>query len=53
MKFNEGYMVTSGDATKYYIVEAVEHVLLRQVLLSFCPHFTKMFSSVRVRLVSV
>jgi small subunit ribosomal protein S3e len=30
MKFNEGYMVTSGDATKYYIVEAVEHVLLRQ-----------------------
>merc|ERR1719483_942712 len=30
MKFNEGYMVTSGDATRYYIVEAVEHVLLRQ-----------------------
>jgi len=30
MKFNEGYMVTSGDAVKYYIVEAVEHVLLRQ-----------------------
>jgi len=30
MKFNEGYMVTSGDATNYYIVEAVEHVLLRQ-----------------------
>jgi len=30
MKFNEGYMVTSGDATNYYIREAVEHVLLRQ-----------------------
>lgn len=30
MKFNEGYMLTSGDATNYYIVEAVEHVLLRQ-----------------------
>jgi len=30
MKFKEGYMITSGEATKQYIVEAVEHVLLRQ-----------------------
>jgi len=30
MKFKEGYMITSGEATKSYIVEAVEHVLLRQ-----------------------
>merc|ERR1719483_199469 len=30
MKFKEGYMITSGEATKKYIVEAVEHVLLRQ-----------------------
>lgn len=30
MKFKEGYMITSGEATKTYIVEAVEHVLLRQ-----------------------
>jgi len=30
MKFKEGYMITSGEATKNYIVEAVEHVLLRQ-----------------------
>jgi len=30
MKFKEGYMITSGQATKSYIVEAVEHVLLRQ-----------------------
>lgn len=30
MKFKEGYMICSGHATTYYIVEAVEHVLLRQ-----------------------
>lgn len=30
MKFKEGYMITSGEATKQYIVEAVEHVMLRQ-----------------------
>lgn len=30
MKFKEGYMITSGEATKSYIKEAVEHVLLRQ-----------------------
>merc|ERR1719376_1973374 len=30
MKFKEGYMITSGEAKKQYIVEAVEHVLLRQ-----------------------
>jgi len=30
MKFKEGYMITSGEATKSYITEAVEHVLLRQ-----------------------
>jgi len=30
MKFKEGYMITSGHATNYYIIEAVEHVLLRQ-----------------------
>jgi len=30
MKFKEGYMITSGEATKQYITEAVEHVLLRQ-----------------------
>jgi len=30
MKFKEGYMITSGEATKKYIVEAVEHVMLRQ-----------------------
>jgi len=30
MKFKEGYMITSGEATNYYIVRAVEHVLLRQ-----------------------
>lgn len=30
MKFSEGYMISSGEATKKYIVEAVEHVMLRQ-----------------------
>jgi len=30
MKFSEGYMISSGNATKDYIVEAVEHVMLRQ-----------------------
>jgi len=30
MKFQEGYMISSGEATKQYIVEAVEHVMLRQ-----------------------
>jgi len=30
MKFKEGYMITSGEAKKQYITEAVEHVLLRQ-----------------------
>lgn len=30
MKFKEGYMISSGHATNQYIVEAVEHVLLRQ-----------------------
>merc|ERR1719498_1077346 len=30
MKFNEGYMIASGDAKNDFIVEAVEHVLLRQ-----------------------
>jgi len=30
MKFKEGYMITSGEATNYYIERAVEHVLLRQ-----------------------
>jgi len=30
MKFQEGYMISSGEATKKYIVEAVEHVMLRQ-----------------------
>jgi small subunit ribosomal protein S3e len=30
MKFKEGYMITSGEAKKKYITEAVEHVLLRQ-----------------------
>jgi len=30
MKFKEGYMITSGHAKNQYIVEAVEHVLLRQ-----------------------
>jgi len=30
MKFKEGYMITSGHAKNSYIVEAVEHVLLRQ-----------------------
>lgn len=29
MKFKEGFMISSGDATNDYIVEAVEHVLLR------------------------
>lgn len=29
MKFKEGFMISSGHATKEYIVEAVEHVLLR------------------------
>merc|ERR1719367_488122 len=30
MKFKEGYMITSGEAKKQYITEAVEHVMLRQ-----------------------
>jgi len=30
MKFKEGYMICSGHATNYYIIEAVEHVMLRQ-----------------------
>lgn len=29
MKFKEGFMISSGNATREYIVEAVEHVLLR------------------------
>lgn len=29
MKFKEGFMISSGNATNEYIVEAVEHVLLR------------------------
>jgi len=29
MKFKDGFMISSGDATNYYIKEAVEHVLLR------------------------
>jgi len=29
MKFKEGFMISSGNATNDYIVEAVEHVLLR------------------------
>merc|ERR1719174_512361 len=30
MKFNEGYMIASGNAKDDFIVKAVEHVLLRQ-----------------------
>jgi len=46
MKFKDGYMITSGDATNYYIDEAVRHCLLRQgvlgikvtIMLSHDPH---------------
>ncbi|CAN7127196.1 unnamed protein product [Brassica rapa subsp. narinosa] len=34
MKFKNGYMVCSGQATKEYIDSAVKHVLLRQVKVS-------------------
>merc|ERR1719174_1077201 len=30
MKFSEGYMIASGNAKNHFIVEAVEHVLLKQ-----------------------
>jgi len=33
MKFKQGYMITSGEATKTYIDEAVKHVKLRQGVL--------------------
>merc|ERR1712173_161601 len=33
MKFKDGYMITSGDATRYYIDRAVRHCKLRQGVL--------------------
>jgi len=33
MKFKQGYMITSGEATKSYIDQAVKHVKLRQGVL--------------------
>jgi len=33
MKFKQGYMITSGEATNHYIDEAVKHVKLRQGVL--------------------
>merc|ERR1719281_1300442 len=33
MKFKQGYMITSGEATKHYIDQAVKHVKLRQGVL--------------------
>ena len=33
MKFNEGYMIKSGQASKEYVDTAVRHVLMRQGVL--------------------